>query len=47
MKKIIYIFVALLAFAVGSIVYFVRPLFVSVPLYELKNNLEKLQVSKN
>lgn len=36
MKKIIYILVALLAFAVGVFVFLVQPLFVTVRLYDLK-----------
>jgi len=52
MKKIIYIFVALLAFAVGMLVYFVQPLFVTVPIDELGNNItfynsQKIKVRGN
>jgi hypothetical protein len=40
MKKIIYIFVALLAFAVGTFIFFIRPLFITVSLNELQDNVK-------
>lgn len=46
MKKIIYIFVALLAFACGVFVFYIRPLYVTIPFYELKGNLENYNSHK-
>ena len=46
MKKVIYIFVALLAFACGVFVFYIRPLYVTIPFYELKENLEKYNSHK-
>ena len=39
MKKRIYILVALLAFLCGVFVFFIRPLFITVPLFELRGNI--------
>jgi hypothetical protein len=51
-KKVIYIFVALLAFAVGVFAFFIRPLFVTVHLDELRDNIkiynsQKIKVKGN
>jgi len=46
MKKIIYIFIALLTFSVGIFVYLIRPFFVAVPLIELRNNITLYESQK-
>ncbi len=46
MKKLIYILVALLAFLCGIFVFFIRPLFITVPLYELKGNVQYYKYQK-
>jgi hypothetical protein len=39
MRKAVYIIVALITFIFGASVYYVRPLFVPIPLSELRENL--------
>ncbi len=46
MKKVIYIFVALLAFVSGVFVFYIRPLFIIVPLYDLRENISHYESLK-
>ena len=46
MKKLIYIFVALLAFACGLLVYYIRPLIIPISLAELRQNTEQYKSRK-
>ena len=39
MKKAIYVFIALLAFACGVFVFYVRPLLIPISLSELRQNI--------
>ena len=46
MKKLIYICVALLAFACGLVVYYVRPLIIPISLSELRQNTSDYEFRK-
>lgn len=46
MKKRIYILVALLTFLCGVLVFFIRPLFVTVRLFELRGNIKYYKFQK-
>lgn len=46
MKKAVYIIVALIAFIFGASVYYVRPLFIPISLFELRENLSHYKYLK-